>query len=95
MVLPYPNSVQVLEMEQPSGQAVSYFAARKQLVKERELLGLGEVTWHSRLIGGATEASNKGISRSVIMRGRGWRSSAVDSYIRVEDAGVRMGDALL
>ena len=46
-------------------------------------------------IGGATEASKKGISRSVIMRGGGWRSSAVDSYIRVEDAGVTMGDALL
>ena len=30
------------------GQAVSYFAVRKQLVKEREFLGLGEVTWHSR-----------------------------------------------
>ena len=42
------------------GQAVSYCAARKQLVKERELLGLGEVTWHSGRIGGATEASKKG-----------------------------------
>ena len=77
------------------GQAVSYCAARKQLLKERELLGLGGVTWHSGRIGGATEASKKGVSRSVIMRGGGWRSSAVDSYIRVEDAGVQMGDALL
>ena len=76
-------------------QAVSYFAARKQLVKERELLGLGEIMWHSGRIGGATEASKKGVSRSVIMRGGGWRSSAVDSYIRVKDAGVQMGDALL
>ena len=77
------------------GQAVSYCAARKQLLRERELLGLGGVTWHSGRIGGATEASRKGVSRSVIMRGGGWRSSAVDSYIRVEDAGVQMGDALL
>ena len=77
------------------GQAVSYFAARKQLIKERGLLGLGNVTWHSGRIGGATEASKKGVSRSVIMRGGGWRSSAVDSYIRVEDAGVKLGDALL
>ena len=76
-------------------QAVSYFAARKQLIKGRELLGLGKVTWHSGRIGGATEAAKKGISRSIIMRGGGWRSSAVDSYIRVEDAGVTMGDALL
>ena len=77
------------------GQAVSYCAARKQLLRERELLGLGGVTWHSGRIGGATEASKMGLSRSVIMRGGGWRSAAVDSYIRVEDAGVQMGDALL
>jgi hypothetical protein len=77
------------------GQAVSYFAARKQLVRERDLLGLGEVTWHSGRIGGATEASRKGVSRNVIMRGGGWRSLVVDSYIRIKDAGVQMGDALL
>ena len=77
------------------GQAVSYCAARKQLIRERELLGLGEITWHSGRIDGATEASKKGFSRCVIMRGGGWRSSAVDSYIRVEEAGVQMGDALL
>ena len=76
-------------------QAVSYFAARKQLVRERELLDLGNVTWHSGCIGGATEASKMGVSRSVIMRGGGWRSFTVDSYIRVEDTGVKMGDALL
>ncbi len=35
------------------------------------------------------------VPRSVIMQGGGWRSLAIDSYIRVEDAGVRMGDALL
>ena len=77
------------------GQAVSYCAARKQLIRERELLGLGKVTWHSGRIGGATEASKKGVSRCVIMQGGGWRSSAVDSYIRVEEAGVQMGDVLL
>ena len=75
--------------------AVSYCAARKQLLREKELLGLGEVSWHSGRIGGATEASKMGIDRSVIMRGGGWRSSAVDGYIRVEDAGVKMGDAML
>ena len=76
-------------------QAVSYNMARKQLLKERVLLGLGRVSWHSGRIGGATEASKKGLSRSVIMRAGGWRSSAVDSYIRVRDAGVQMGDAVL
>ena len=76
-------------------QAVSYCMARKQLLKERVLLGLGQVTWHSGRIGGASEASEKGLSRSVIMRAGGWRSSAVDTYIRVKDAGVQMGDAVL
>ena len=76
-------------------QAVSYNMARKQLLKERVLLGLGQVSWHSGRIGGASEASKKGLSRSVIMRAGGWRSSAVDTYIRVNDAGVQMGDAVL
>ena len=76
-------------------KAVSYCAARKQLLREKELLSLGEVSWHSGRIGGATEAAKMGIDRSVIMRGGGWRSSAVDGYIRVEDAGVKMGDAVL
>ena len=62
---------------------------------ERVLLGLGRISWHSGRIGGATEASKKGLSRSVIMKAGGWRSSAVDSYIRVDDAGVQMGDAVL
>ena len=76
-------------------QPVSYCAARKQLLRERGLLGLGRVSWHSGRIGGATEASKKGLPRSVIMRAGGWRSSAVDTYIRVDDAGVQMGDAVL
>ena len=76
-------------------QAVSYNSARIQLNKERELLGLGKVTWHLGRIGAATEASKKKISRNIIMRSGGWKSAAVDSYIRVEDAGVRVGDALL
>ena len=76
-------------------QAVSYCAARKQLLRERGLLRLGRVSWPSGRIGGATEASKKGLSRSVIMRAGGWRSAAVDSYIRVKDAGVQMGDAVL
>jgi hypothetical protein len=71
--------------EPVEAQAVSYCAARKQLLRERKLLGLGGVSWHSK----------KGLSRSVIMRAGGWRSSAVVTYIRVEDAGVQMGDAVL
>jgi hypothetical protein len=76
-------------------RAISYCAARKQLLRERVLLGLGLISWHSGRIGGATEASKKGLSRSVIMKAGGWRSSAVHSYIGVDDAGVQMGDAVL
>ena len=38
-------------------QAVSYNAARVQLIKERESLGLGEVTWHAGRIGAASKAA--------------------------------------
>ena len=76
-------------------RAVSYNMARVQLLKERTVLGLGEVSWHSGRIGGASEAAKKGLSRSVIMHAGGWRSRAVDSYIRVQDAGVQIGDAVL
>jgi hypothetical protein len=76
-------------------RAVSYNMAREQLLKERAVLGLGQVSWHSGRIGGASEAARKGLSRSVIMHAGGWRSRAVDSYIRVQDAGVQIGDAVL
>ena len=76
-------------------QAVSYNSARIQLNKLRVELDLGNVTWHSGRIGAATEAARKKVSKNVIMKGGGWRSSAVDVYMRVEDAGVRVGDALL
>ena len=76
-------------------RAVSYNMARVQLLKERTVLGLGDVSWHSGRIGGASEAAKKGLSRSVIMHAGGWRSRAVDSYIRVQDAGVQIGDAVL
>ena len=77
------------------GQAVSYNSARMQLNRLRAELGLGSITWHSGRIGGASEAARKKVSRNVIKKGGGWRSSAVDVYMRVTDAGVRVGDALL
>ena len=64
-------------------RAVSYNAARLQLIKERETLDLGRVSWHSGRIGAASEAARKRVSRNVIMRSGGWRSSAVDTYMRV------------
>ena len=77
------------------GQAVSYNTARIQLNKIKEELGLGDITWHSGRIGAASEAHKKRVSRNVIMKSGGWVSSAVDTYMRVEDPGVLVGDALL
>ena len=76
-------------------QAVSYDSSRRQLNRIREELSLGKITWHSGRIGAATEASKKKVGRNVIMKSGGWKSSAVDTYMRVLDAGVRVGDALL
>ena len=63
------------------------------------LRGLGSLesweAWKAWKMGEASEAPRSRVSRNVIMRSGGWKSSAVDSYIRVEDAGVRVGDALL
>ena len=77
------------------GQAVLYNTARVQLNKEREVLGLGKITWHSWRIGAAAEAARKRVSREVIMKSGGWISGAVDIYIRFQDRGVMVGDALL
>ena len=77
------------------GRAVSYNTARVQLNKEREVLGLGKITWHSWPIGAAAEAARKRVSREVIMKSGGWISGAVDTFIRFQDRGVMVGDALL
>ena len=77
------------------GKAVSYNSVRMQLNKLRVELGLGNNTWHSGRIGVASEAARKKVSRNVIKRSGGWLSSAVDAYIRVDEPGVLMGDALL
>ena len=53
------------------------------------------MSWHSGRIGAASEAARKKVSRNVIMRSGGWRSSAVDTYMRVVDAGVLVGDTVL
>ena len=47
--------------------------------------------WKAWRIGAVSEAARSRVSRNVIMRSGGWRSSAVDTYWRVEDAGVRVG----
>ena len=75
-------------------KAVSYNSARIQLNKERVSLKLGKITCHSRRIGAVTEAAKKKISRNVIMKSGGWKSSAVDIYMRVKEPGVKVGDSL-
>ena len=69
-------------------KAVSYSSARTQLHKNRVLLRLGKITWRSGRIGAAREAAKKKISRKVIMKSGGWKSSAVDIYMRVKDPGL-------
>ena len=76
-------------------KAVSYGVARLQLMKERTSLGLGKVTWHSGRIGAATLASKNGVSRNVIKMAGRWKSDAVDTYIRVKEAGKIVGKALV
>ena len=44
--------------------------------------------------GEASEAARR-VLRNVIVRSGGWGSSATDTYMRMQDAGVRLGDALL
>jgi len=51
--------------------------------------------WKAWRIGATSEAARSRVSRNVIMQSGGWRSSAVDTYLRVQDAGVRVVDALL
>ena len=45
--------------------------------------------WKAWRIGAASEAARSRVSRNVIMQSGGWSSSAVDTYMRVQDAGFR------
>ena len=58
------------------------------LVKEVKLLGLGKLTLHSTRIGATIRRVEVGLSRESIKTGGGWRSDAVDDYIRLEEPGV-------
>ena len=42
----------------------------------------------------ASKAARR-VLRNVIVRSGCWRSSATDTYMRMQDAGIRLGDALL
>ena len=66
---------------------VSYGTVRCQLVKEVKLLGLGKLTLHLARIG-AIRRPEAGLSRESIKTCGGWRSDAVDGYIRLKEPGV-------
>ena len=51
-------------------------------MKEQALLGLRKLSLHSGRISGASEAAAAGVGRAEIMKVGGWKSGAVDSYIR-------------
>ena len=67
---------------------VSYTEALKQLKAECRLMGVPELTMHAGRIGGAMAAAQCGVSREIIKKAGGWKSGAVDTYIRVEEPGV-------
>ena len=61
---------------------LTYNEARRIMIKEQGCLGLRKISLHSGRIGGASEAAAAGAGRAAIMKAGGWRSSAVDVYIR-------------
>ena len=67
---------------------VSYGTVRCQLVKEVKLLGLSKLTLHSARIGAAIRGAEAGLGRESIKTCGGWRSDAVDGYIRLKEPGV-------
>ena len=52
------------------------------MIKEQAGLGLRKISLHSGRIGGSSEAAAAGVGRAEIMKAGGWRSAAVDAYIR-------------
>ena len=63
---------------------IGYDTVRKQFKLTCEELGLSDLDIHSCRIGGASEASRLGAPREVVKRTGGWKSAAVDGYIRPE-----------
>ena len=76
-------------------RSVGYGTALKQLKEECKKLHLPILTMHSGRIGSATVAAQFGIAREIIKEGGGWKSDAVDVYIRTERPGVVISDKFL
>ena len=73
---------------------MGYDTIRKQWKAKLEQLGLPCLDIHSCRIGGASESSRLGARRDEVKRVGGWRSSAVDLYIRPEEPMVKIVDLL-
>ena len=74
---------------------ITYAEARRVMIKEQVWLGLRKISLHSGRIGGATEAAAAGAGRAAIMRAGGWRSGAVDTYIRPTEEGQEVSRMLV
>ena len=57
-------------------------------MKEVKLLGLSRLTLHSARIGAAIRGAEAGLGRESIKTCGGWRSDAVDGYVRLKELGV-------
>ena len=77
------------------GVSVSYKAAAEQLKAEVKRLGLGNISLHSGRIGAATAGARAGMAREDLKACGGWRSDAVDGYIRVVEPGIVFTDKML
>ena len=64
-----------------------YSEARLCLLREQEKVGLTGLSLHSGRVGGATEASEAGVTRGEIKEAGGWKSAAVDTYIQARGRG--------
>ena len=74
---------------------ITYAEARRVMIKEQVELGLRKISLHGGRIGGASEAAAAGAGRAAIMRARGWRSGAVDTYIRPTEEGQEVSRKLV
>ena len=74
---------------------ITYAEARRIMMREQVLIGMRRLSLHSGRIGGASEAAAAGAGRAAIMKAGGWRSSAVDSYIRPTEEGQEVSRRLV
>ena len=72
------------EVRVNGSRPIGYDTVRKQFKAMCMELGLPELDIHSCRIGGASEASRLGAPSEVVKRTGGWKSAAVDGYIRPE-----------